>query len=223
MATPIFPILTPAPAPFPFRGIEWDIQVTPAYSTEIVPSVSRRECSISYDPFALITYKYSISVLRDTMDAIRNGSRVYPATELAAMWDFLAARRGSFEPFGLPIPWDKRVEGQVIYPSSLAGVTDYQVVRQWKPSGKNEPVGIIAPITGVDKVYRDGSSVSFTPNLPYDGWIRLAADPGAGHEIKVDLSYYAKVRFLKDDGITFRTFGKDVWEARTVEFRTKRP
>jgi Conserved hypothetical protein 2217 (DUF2460) len=227
MSTPIFPFLTTAPQPFPLRGIEWSIEVTPDFATEIQTSVSRLETRASYDPYAHYTVKFAINILRDLMDAVRNGARTYPATELGEMWDFLSARKGSFEPFFFPVKWDQRVENQVIYPLSLAGVKDYQVIRPYKTSGTNEPVGgIVAP--GVDDfVYVDSGGgpvpVAFTYNVPFDGWVRLTDVPPTGSEISVTLSYYWKVRFLKDNGLTFRTFGKDVWEVRTVEFYTVRP
>jgi hypothetical protein len=224
MATPVFPILTTPPAPFPLRGIEWSIDVTPDFSTEIQTSVSRREARISYDPFAHYTIKYSINVLRDLMSAVRNASRTYPANEIGTMWDFLGARRGPFEPFFFPVYWDKRIELQVIYPSSLVGITDYQVLRPFKDNGYLEPVGGIQPIVALtDFVYVNGTPAAFTRNVPYDGWVRLTAAPSPGSVISVSLSYYYKVRFLKDNGLSFRTFGNDVWECRSIEMRTVRP
>ena len=225
MSTPVFPQAVTNTRPWG-RGLLWDVEKTPMFSTAEQVTVTGRRAAIANYATPLWHWKLKFSLLRDRMDLDRNSAKSGRYTAFQEIVGFLLARRGKYDPFFWHDPTDCHVTNQTISASAPASTTDYQVVRTFGNGAGltfTEPVGGIDP--GGTLTITDGGSPrsDFTINTPYDGWIRFASAPTTGHAIVATaLDYVFKVVVAKD-GTAWPTFAKDYWENLDLELDQVRP
>lgn len=213
MATPILPVLSASAPWLGFPGLAWDVTKSPMFKTTVQPTQTGREARTVNWPTPKWRFHFVFNVLRDQKDVARNIAKSAPFNEFDTLLGFFLARYGEFDPFFITDPSDHKVANQTIMASTTAGVTDYQLVRT--AGSYTGPVGGMN-VAVTSEIRINGTPTSaYTPNSPYDGWIRFDSAPSGGSAITGDYDYYFKVRFEKDQ-LDFRTELVDRWEARQV-------
>lgn len=216
MSTPVFP--RPAPTNFfGWRGVMWEVDKEPEFRTLIQTADDGREARVSTRSRPRWHFTLHWALLKDDMGKARNASRTYPRDELQTYFSFLLSRLGAFEPFLIRDDTDYRTTDEIFDGSvSAEAGTDFPLVRSFGPGGFVEPVGALDTDDPVSIYINGVPTIAYTPNVPFDGWIRFDSPPGTGSTLSWSGSYQFKVRFEKDSQ-TLRTFGRDFWEAQKVD------
>jgi uncharacterized protein (TIGR02217 family) len=196
-------------AVFPtFAGLKWGVSRTPMHKTAVRETVSGREFTTSFMISPRYLYKLSYEVLRETVGF----------TELQQLLGFFNARQGSADSFLFTDPNDNAVVDQVFGVGDGAS-KDFQLARTL--GGNVEPVYDTngAPVIKIG-VTTKTPGTDYTINAT--GGVTFAVAPANGFSIKWTGSFYWRVRFTKDL-LELSEFMQDLWEAKSVEFITRKP
>lgn len=166
---------------------------------------------------------------------IRIGNYIYPLSEWdlkfewlqadaitqiwQTLWGFYVSQYGKFSPFLYLDKTDNTTSLNPLVPTPSVIIADgvspgYQIGRCFPAGGTTgfEPIFDVNVITSITPA---GWTISNTGFLTWGGPL------SAGTEIKMDFSYYWRVRF-KEDNLEFENFGQYFWENKSLTLRQVR-
>lgn len=189
-------------------GLAWSSTRSPLWKTGRTETTSGREFRVRYQTSPRYHYKLSYDVLRET------GSLV----ELQTIMGFFNLMGGSFDTFLFNDADDNTATAQQ-FGVGNASATEFQLVRA--RGGFAEPVYDLnaAPsiyVAGVLKIAGAHYTVSAV------GVVTFLTAPAASAALTWTGTYYWRCAFVNDT-TEFTQFMKQLWEAKTVEFRTQKP
>ncbi len=194
MSNAVFPALA---------GLTWDIEKSPDWNTQTVDSSSGRQFALGKRLYPIWYFDLPFEVLRST------GSW----TEYQQIVGFFNARRGRYDDWLYLDPRDNAVTAQA-FGVGDGVTTSFRLVRSL--GGFTEPVGAVN--TGATTVYVNGSltSVTYDANL---STVTFASAPAAAAALTWTGQFYFRCRFL-NDRLTLKQFMQDLFNAKSVKFRT---
>lgn len=176
-------------------GLDWDLEKTPMFNTNVMTSINGRELRASYQAIPKFEISMSFNFLRE-----RNGR-----TELQQLEGFFIARRGSFDSFIFKMPDDNQFDCTFIGDGST---THFQLYKT---------LGVVrTPLSHTDELQSNDplmwGEVESVPmwEVPEDkmwelqysvlknGLLELPIALADGEELTVKGTYYYRCRF-KDD------------------------
>lgn len=190
-------------------GLKFGVVRTPIFSTSIKTASSGREFRAANQLYPSWRYRLQYEFLRD----LRSG-----VDELRTLAGFFLARQGRFDTFLFSDPDDNSVTGQQ-FGTGDGSTTAFQLLRSF--GGFLEPV---YDLNGSVQVYKAGvlQTLSTHYSVSSSGVVTFVAAPTAGQALTWSGSYYWRCRFEKDSS-DFEKFLHQLWQTRSVEFRTVLP
>lgn len=200
MSNAVFPTLA---------GLKFGVVRRPVWNTSTKTSVGGREYRAANMLYPSYVYKLSYEFLRD----LRSG-----VDELRTLLGFFNQRQGSFDSFLFNDPDDNTVTTQS-FGTGNGTTTQFQLLRTF--GGFTDPV---YDVNGTPQIFKAGVLQTVTTNysISSTGLVTFTAAPTAGQALTWTGSYYWRCRFEQDSS-EFEKFMNQLWQARTVEFRTVKP
>ena len=187
-------------------GLTWGLTRTPIWKTGKSETASGREFAVSYMTYPRYLYRLQYEFLRET------GS----FSELRTLVGFFNSMRGSFDSFLFLDPDDSVATNQQFGVGD--GVTTrFQVTRSM--GGFAEPVFDF--VAGTTSFFVNGSLQASGITLA-NGLLTFASAPAAGAVLTWSGTYYWRCAFT-NDSTEFSQFMQRLWEAKAVEFKTRKP
>ena len=187
-------------------GLAWGLTRTPIWKTGRSETASGREFAVSYMTYPRYVYRLQYEFLRET------GS----FTELQTLVGFFNLMRGSFDSFLFLDPDDTAVTAQQ-FGVGDGVTTKFQLTRT--RGGFAEPVFDL--IAGTYAIYANdaiqNSGVSIT-----NGLVTFTTAPASNVVLTWTGTYYWRCAFINDT-TEFSQFYQRLWEAKAVEFKTRKP
>lgn len=188
-------------------GLDWDIQKTPAFSTQISSHVSGREVRVSNYAYPIWTWEMSYEFLRAGAEE-----------ELQTLMGFFLARSGTFDTFLYADPDEDNVLTKVTLGIGDSSQTVWHLSKTF--AGFTEPCGYVDP-SSIRVYFGDVEQLSgwtfFSPN-----GIVFASAPPIDTVVKADYTWYYRVRF-GDDSQTYSQFMFELWELQKVTLKSVKP
>lgn len=195
-----------------FPGKTPEVTRRPEWSTTSKTSVSGREFPTANWSYPRYFYKLSYEFLR------QGQGMGLSHTELADLAGFFNARQGSFDSFLFTDPNDNSVTVQVIG-NGTGALLQFQLVRTF--GGFVEPV---FDVNGPAQIFVNGVLQTLTTHytLSASGLVTFVTAPGDGLAVTWSGSYFRRVRFVQDVA-DFQKFMSNLWNLKTLEFRSVKP
>ncbi len=200
---PLFPALP---------GLAWPQIKKPTFSTIVAEHVSGREVRA-------VLYRNPIWEFELSFGALAGDAASYPglgANSLQAIMNLFLVCQGQFGMFLYVDPSDNYAAGQLL--GTGDGVSrDFTFARQIVAGGFLEPVGWV---TSVSAVFINGVSASGW-SLTAPNTLVFSTPPTSGYPISATFAYAFQCRF-DDDSADFEQFMQNLWEYKSVKFRSVR-
>lgn len=179
------------------RGLAWDVEITPVFSTEIQEAISGREVRIQNYPTPKYKFTFHYEFLRNTNDPKLINESGY--TDLETIMGFFDARAGQFDDFLLNVSDLTQRPEDSIYSGQPLGVGDgtttaFQVTRNFGSSieAVQNPTGLI--------VYSGGAVVApANYTLSAKGKVVFTVAPLLNVVLSCDFVMLHRVRFNVDE------------------------
>ena len=201
-----------APPSFPtLAGLGWSVHKKPVFSTIVASHVSGREvrCALYAKPI----WQFEL-----TYDGLDSSTSTYPglgAQSLQTLMGFFLQRQGQLGVFLYTDPSDNSATNQTFATGDGARTT-FTFARTL--GGFLEPVGWV---TSVSNVYLNGTNQTSGWSLSTPNSLVFTSPPGAGVLIAATFAYAFQCRFDADD-LDFEEFMQNLWEAKSVKFKSLR-
>ncbi len=196
------------------------------YSTHVKPKAFNMPTAVM-DSGARIDLSLSDTPLLDfelTYNFLRGQGFQYGSLEFKTMFVFFMQLNGNAGRFLFPWEDDREVSSQLIATADGVGHT-FPLVRTISAGGfsTTEPIGYV-DLTLPFRVYDDGVEISnytVITTQPVNQILDIGYTPTAGHEIRVDMSYFYYCNFPADS-LDFEKFMYSLWNLKTVQFSSNR-
>jgi uncharacterized protein (TIGR02217 family) len=209
-----------------FRGLTWDVELTPTFSTDIQQALAGREVRTAKWANPIWQIKLTYAYLPHDPNKPLNDSGY---TDLETLMGFYLSRQGSFDDFLLNLSdVTQRLEDSV-YSGQALGVGDavttkFQLTRSF--GGFSEAVQNPAGQSAI--VYVNGvAKVQGTDYTIANGIVTFSAAPANGANLTADFTMLYRVRFDNQDstgnssgasdGLNFNNFYYLLWECKEVD------
>ena len=190
-------------------GLKFGVVRRPVWNTSKKTSVTGREFRAANMIYPSYQYKLSYEFLRD----LRSG-----VDELRSLVGFFNARLGSFDSFLFSDPDDNTATLQS-FGTGNGVANQFQLMRSFGAS--TDPVYDLA---STPAIYKAGTLQSLTTHytISSSGLVSFVTAPTAGQALTWSGTYYWRCRF-ETDQLDVEKFMHQLWQARTVDFRTVKP
>jgi uncharacterized protein (TIGR02217 family) len=195
-------------------GIMWDQKKIPIFNTVTQRTVNLKESRVCLSQYPIYEYELSYELLRDNV--VNN--------ELQTLMGFYLARQGAYDSFLYIDPSDCIVTGQQVGTGdgNTKAFQLYRTYGGWIDFITDiQPPGA-SPALPVLNVYLSDALQnpnSYSVNYYQSGILTFANAPAPGVTIKVNFSYYRRVRFVEyteGSGDAFNNFQYRLWELKKV-------
>ena len=189
-------------------GLAWGVHRSPVWKTGKSETASGREFAVSYMTYPRYLYRLQYDFLRDTPSF----------NELQTLVGFFNLMRGSQDSFLFLDPDDNTAAAQQ-FGIGDGATTQFQLTRA--RGGFSEPVfdTLSVPLIYVAAALR---TVGTHYTINATGVVTFVAAPTAGQALTWSGTYYWRCAFTTDS-TEFNLFMRQLWEAKTVEFKTRKP
>lgn len=183
-------------------GLTFGTERTYAFVTDVQENVSGAEVRQAKRAYPVRSWMLKYEFLRQNL----------ARTEFVTLVSFFFRHRGRFDDFLFEDPADNAATDQLL--GSGDGVrTQFQLLRRWQ----NFAEPIYSP-KAISEVRVNGTpTAGYTVNAS-TGIITFSSPPASGHAVRVDFTYYWRVRF-EDDKLTLVEFVKLFFETRRLGLR----
>lgn len=197
-------------------GLDWDLEKTPMFNTNVMTSINGRELRASYQAIPKFEISMSFNFLRE-----RNGR-----TELQQLEGFFVARRGSFDSFLFKMPDDNQFDCTFIGDGSTKHFQLYKILgvvttplshSEYQSRPVNPLMWNTKPVksmwgSNIEKSMWNKATVGVTKG----GQVILSEPLKEGQSMTVTGTYFYRCRF-KDDQQQYTNFMHKLWKAGKVE------
>jgi hypothetical protein len=201
MSFPIFPTFASNAG-----AIAWPVKKTPSFRTIVqTPANNRGENRISLTPFPIWKFELEFSML--------TGDWSQPTSALATLAGFLGSLQGSYLPFLYSDPYDNNVL-VMSFGTGNGSTTAFQLTRT-----VNGMVDLIQNLNGTPTIQVAG--VTTTPlSISPTGLVTFSSAPANGANITWTGSFYFLCRLEEDEWTDLEEFLYQLWEFRSLKFRS---
>jgi len=200
-------------------GLTYSVLKAPVFHTRKQTSVSGRETTLNDWLNPRYDFTLTYSVLHD--EAFWDVGPADYSTHYRIMMQFFMDIRGGFDTFVFYDPDDMVINNMYTLPSVADGSnSQFQLARQWANFGLNtlQPVYGISDLVDlrVGGVSQDPSMYTIDPNT---GIITFYSPPAADSVIYASYYFFYRCR-LSEDTLSFEQFMHNLYELKTVKFRS---
>lgn len=196
MSNAVFPTLI---------GLEWNIERTPIWNNLLLESASGKDATLALWSFPKYQYKLSYAFLNDAT-----------TTDLKTIIGFFNSRLARYDSWLYQDPGDQTSATQQNIGTGNGSNKAFQLVRVY--GGFVEP---IQNVNGNPLIYVNGVLKTLTTDYTVGptGIITFVSAPGNGLAVTATFNFYWRCRFLQDQ-TTFNEFMANLWENKSLEFKT---
>ena len=191
------------------QGLKFGVVRRPVWNTSKKTSVAGREFRAANMIYPSYQFKLSYEFLRD----LRSG-----VDELRSLVGFFNARLGAFDSFLFNDPDDNTATLQS-FGTGNGVATQFQLMRSF--GAFTDP---IYDLNSTPAIYKAGTLQTLTTHytISSSGLVTFVTAPTAGQALTWSGTYYWRCRF-ETDQLDVEKFMHQLWQARTVDFRTVKP
>ncbi len=192
----------------PAGSATWPIKKTPSYKTIIqTPASNRGEARFSLTPWPIWLFEYDFSYLK--------GDIGVASSALQNLVGFFGAVQGSFASWLFMDKWDNAVT-QAYFGTGDGSTTVFQLSRNI--AGMTD---VIQNISGIPALFANGAAIATSAySISSTGVVTFTSAPAAGAVLQWTGNFFFRCRFEEDDLADLDEFMYQLWELKSLKFRS---